>query len=178
MNDFVILSDFPQDVKAIGPAFHGNAYYSFKKESYFTFHDLLDDDDLREGIYINQDSDRDCTIGIPLFVVSRVNDEGKLVKCDENTFFQSVLGGNSGLEEYIMIDPQSIIEKLSTLKELATEELRRSANAYDCDAFWPTHILYSFDEDSKTIGYEISGSGYVINSAPNFEKNPELIKLI
>jgi hypothetical protein len=36
--------------------------------------------------------------------------------------------------------------------------------------------MYCFDEASKTIGYEITGSGYVINNTPNFEKFPELIK--
>lgn len=177
MKDFVILSDFPPNAKAIGPAFDGNVYYSFKKESYFTFNDLLDDDDLREGIYINQDGDSDCAIGSPLFVVSMVNDEDKLIKFDENVFFQSVLNGNSSLEKHLMIEPRSIIEKLSALKELAIEEVRRCANAYGCDALWPTHILYSFDEDSKTIGYKILGSGFVINNVPNFEKHPELIKL-
>ncbi|MBQ7331531.1 MAG: hypothetical protein IJW94_07070 [Oscillospiraceae bacterium] len=170
MNNFVLLSDFPNNAKAIGPVFSAFVYYSFDKKAYFT-----PDDDLLGEIHINEDGD--CTIGTPLFVVSAVNDKGKFVKSDENAFYQSVLNGRSGLESHLIMEPNTIIKKLSDLKELAIKKLRESVNLWDCDAFWATSIMYCFDEASKTIGYEITGRGYVINNTPNFEKFPELIKV-
>ena len=177
VNDFAVLSDFPNNAKAIGPCFSVNMYYSFTKESYFTFDCLLDNDDLCEGVHVNQNVDRECAIGMPLFVVSTVNEDGKLVKLDENAFYQSILNGSSGLENHIIMEPKTIIEKFSALKELAIKKLGKSVNAYGCDAFWPTCILYCFDEASKTIGYEITGNGFVIHSNPNFEDQPKLIKI-
>ena len=172
MNNFVLLSDFPNNAKAIGPVFSALVYYSFDKEAYFTL-----DDELLGEIHINEEEDSDCAIGTPLFVVSTVNDKGKLVKSDENAFYQSILSGCSGLESHLIMEPNTIIEKLSDLKELAVKKLQKSVNAWDCDAFWPTSIMYCFDEASKTIGYEITGCGYVINNTPNFEKFPELVKV-
>jgi hypothetical protein len=172
MNNFVLLSDFPNNAKAIGPVFSALVYYSFDKEAYFTL-----DDELLGGIHINEEEDSNCNIGTPLFVVSTVNDKGMLVKSDENAFYQSIFNGSSGLESHIIMEPKAIIKKLSALKELAIKELSKSVNAYDCDALFPTVILYCFDEASKTIGYEITGSGFAINSNPNFEKHPKLIKL-
>ena len=82
MNNFVLLSDFPNKAKAIGPAFSALVYYSFDKKAYFTL-----DDELLGEIHINEEEDSDCAIGTPLFVVSTVNDKGKLVKSDENAFY-------------------------------------------------------------------------------------------
>ena len=35
MNNFVLLSDFPNNAKAIGPVFSALVYYSFDKKAYF-----------------------------------------------------------------------------------------------------------------------------------------------
>ena len=104
MNNFVLLSDFPNNAKAIGPVFSALVYYSFDKEAYFTL-----DDELLGGIHINEEEDSNCNIGTPLFVVSTVNDKGMLVKSDENAFYQSIFNGSSGLESHIIMEPKAIV---------------------------------------------------------------------
>lgn len=109
MNNFVLLSDFPNNAKAIGPAFSALVYYSFDKKAYFTL-----DDELLGEIHINEEEDSDCAIGTPLFVVSTVNDKRKLVKSDENAFYQSILSGCSGLESHLIMEPNTIIKSFLT----------------------------------------------------------------
>ena len=170
MSEFVLLNSFPDNAKAIGSYFDSVSFYSLKKETYLTFNEIID----KEISCIDNDSD--CEFGKVLFSVVKIDDNGDVIRCSEDDFFKKLNTNGSILGDYSLDEPDKIIELFSSLKDIAIKDLNKTVIRNGCDAHYPTLLQYFFNQENGIIGCQIGGSGYALNSTPDFKKYPNLVK--
>lgn len=172
MNEFVLLTEFPKNAKAIGPYFDSASFYSLEKETYLSYDEIFDQIEIDDV-----DNDSYCEFGKVLFSVSRIDDSGEVIKCSEDAFFDNLKSDGSVLGLYSFDDADRIIEIFSALRDKAVKELSVIVSRKGCDAHYPTFFRYFFNEEYGIVGCQLGGSGYVLNGTPDFKKYPNLIKL-
>ena len=173
MSEFVLLTDFPNKAKAIGPYYDSVSFYSLEEGTYLTYDEVIDNFE----IVSNDDGDSECAFGKVLFSVSRIDDNGNVIKCNEDTFFDKMKSDGIVLDGYSFDDPDRLIGIFSTLKDRAITELCATVSRNGCDALYPTFIHYFINEEHGIIGYQIGGTAYVLNSTPDFKKYPWFVKI-
>ena len=173
MSEFVLLTDFPNKAKAIGPYYASYSFYSLEEDTYLTYDEAIDRFDIVES----NDRDSECAFGKILFSVSRIDDNGDVIKCNEDTFFDKIKSDGIVLDGYFFDDPNRLTEIFSMLKNKAIAELCATVSRNGCDAHYPTYFQYFFNEECGMFGCEIGGSSYVLNSTPDFNKYPWFVKI-